>query len=68
MVCKHLKELYQFCEEKQLKLAGPELIHIVCKQCDEEETCPSMLMEQYDSKYPDDEDETNSQAAADQST
>lgn len=67
MVCTHLKELYQFCEEKQLKLAGPDLIHIVCKQCDEEETCPSMLMDQYDSKYPEGEDKTDSQTDAAQS-
>lgn len=57
MVCTHLKELYQFCEEKQLKLAGPELIHIVCKQCDQEETCPSMLMDHYESRHPEEEDE-----------
>ena len=61
MVCTHLKELYQFCEEKQLKLAGPELIHIVCKQCEEEETCPSMLMDQYESRHPEEEDEGQSQ-------
>lgn len=67
MVCAHLKELYQFCEENQLKLAGPELIHIVCKQCDEEETCPSVLMDEYDARHADDEDETNSQANADPS-
>ncbi|MCA9017542.1 MAG: hypothetical protein KDA77_19620 [Planctomycetaceae bacterium] len=67
MVCTHLKELYQFCEEKQLKLAGADLIHIICKQCDQEETCPSTLMDEYDSRHAADEDETNSQTDADKS-
>tara|TARA_R110000868_G_scaffold411311_1_gene703000 strand:+ start:6803 stop:7027 length:225 start_codon:yes stop_codon:yes gene_type:complete len=52
MVCTHLKELYQFCEQNQLKLGGSDLIHVICKQCDQEETCPSTLMDEYDSRHP----------------
>ncbi|MFK7778268.1 MAG: hypothetical protein QM501_09115 [Gimesia sp.] len=52
MVCTHLKELYQLCEKNQLKIAGSDLVHIICKQCDEEETCPSIMMDEYDSKFP----------------
>lgn len=48
MVCKHLKELYQLCESNQLRLASSDLVRITCKQCDEVETCPSVLMDEYD--------------------
>ena len=53
MVCTHLKELFELCETHQLKIAGPDLIRIVCKQCDKHEVCPSMLMDEYDSRYED---------------
>ncbi|MEI8018668.1 MAG: hypothetical protein WCH39_10750 [Schlesneria sp.] len=53
MVCQHLSELYQLCEKNQLRLGGADLIRIVCKQCDHEETCPSVLMDEYDSNYHD---------------
>jgi hypothetical protein len=53
MVCNHLKELFELCETHQLKIAGPDLIRIVCKQCDKHEVCPSMLMDEYDSRYED---------------
>ena len=53
MVCHHLSELYQLCEKNQLRLGSADLIRIVCKQCDHEETCPSVLMDEYDSTYHD---------------
>ncbi len=53
MVCTHLKELYHLCEKNHLRIGGADLIHIVCKQCELEETCPSTLMDEYDSKHPD---------------
>lgn len=53
MVCNHLKELFELCETHQLKIAGPDLVRIVCKQCDKHEVCPSMLMDEYDSRYED---------------
>lgn len=57
MVCNHLKELYELCETHQLKLSGSDLIRIVCKTCDEHESCPSMLMDEYEARYkPDDDD------------
>jgi len=49
MVCRHLKELYQLCETNQLRLGSSDLIRVVCGQCNEEETCPSVLMDEYDS-------------------
>lgn len=51
MVCTHLKELYLLCEENDLRLAGSELIRVVCRQCGEIETCPSMLMDEYDARH-----------------
>ena len=30
MVCTHLKQLYDLCETHQLKMAGSDLIRIVC--------------------------------------
>lgn len=51
MVCQHLSELYQLCEKHQLRLGGADLIRIVCKQCNQEETCPSVLTNEYDSTY-----------------
>ncbi len=57
MVCTHLKELYQLCEKNHLRIAGSDLIHIICKQCEQEETCPSTLMDQYDSRHVDEDEE-----------
>lgn len=51
MVCTHLKQLYDLCETHQLKMAGADLIRLVCKTCDEHEICPSMLMDEYDARY-----------------
>lgn len=56
MVCTHLKELYQLCEKNQLRIAAPDLVHIVCKQCEQEETCPSTLMDEYDARFPETEE------------
>lgn len=53
MVCTHLSELYQLCEQHQLRLGGSDLIRIVCQQCEQEETCPSVLMAEYDERHPD---------------
>ncbi|MEZ6060782.1 MAG: hypothetical protein R3C19_10495 [Planctomycetaceae bacterium] len=51
MVCTHLKDLYQLCETHDLRLGGSDLIRIICRQCEQEETCPSVLMEEYDSRH-----------------
>ncbi|MFO1043212.1 MAG: hypothetical protein U0941_15575 [Planctomycetaceae bacterium] len=53
MVCTHLKELYVLCEQHDLRLGGSDLIRIVCRQCGNVETCPSVLMDEYDSREPD---------------
>lgn len=51
MVCTHLRELYDLCQKNQLRLGSSDLIRVVCKQCNQEETCPSVLMDEYDSTY-----------------
>jgi hypothetical protein len=57
MTCKHLKELYDVCQTNNLKLSSTDLIRIVCPQCGEEEVCPSMLAEEYESKHHEDQEE-----------
>jgi hypothetical protein len=48
----HLQQLYKLCQEQDLKLGGSDLIRVVCQQCDEQEVCPSILMDEYDAKQP----------------
>jgi hypothetical protein len=52
MTCQHLKDLYEMCKTHNLKLSSSELIRIVCTQCGVEETCPSMLSEEYETRHP----------------
>jgi hypothetical protein len=55
MACVHLQQLFQICQENQLKLSSSDLIHVVCKQCQKEEVCPSLLFEEYETKHPEEE-------------
>jgi len=50
MVCHHLKDLYQLCQDHQLRLGSSDLIRVVCLQCGQQEVCPSTLMDEYDSR------------------
>ena len=50
MTCVHLQQLYKLCQEQDLKLGGPDLIRLVCRQCGEHEVCPSTLMDEYDAR------------------
>ena len=43
MPCVHLKELYELCEKHDLQIASPDAIRIVCRQCQEQDMCPSSL-------------------------
>lgn len=49
MVCSHLKELYQLLESNELRIGSSDLVRITCQKCNEVETCPSVLMDEYDS-------------------
>lgn len=44
MACVHLKQLYQLCQEHELRFSSSDLVRIVCKECEAEETCPSALI------------------------
>lgn len=50
--CVHLQQLVNLCETSQVRLSSSDLIHIVCKQCNQDEVCPSMLVEEYESRHP----------------
>ena len=50
MTCIHLQKLYKLCQEQDLKLGGSDLIRVVCRQCGQQEVCPSTLMDEYDAK------------------
>lgn len=45
MPCTHLTQLIQLCERSQIRLSSSDLIHIVCKQCEKQEVCPSVLLD-----------------------
>jgi hypothetical protein len=62
MTCVHLKKLYDLCQNHELKLAGSDLIHIICHECGEKEVCPSGLM---DELKDDEADEANEDSAED---
>jgi hypothetical protein len=43
MPCEHLQELYQLCDKHSLRIASSDAVRIVCRQCEEQEVCPSSL-------------------------
>jgi hypothetical protein len=51
MACKHLKELFEICQQHNLKLSSTDLIRIVCPSCGVEEVCPSVLSDEYDARH-----------------
>ncbi len=53
MTCVHLQRLFQLCEENHLRFSSADLVHVVCDQCQRDEVCPSMLMDQFETKHPD---------------
>jgi hypothetical protein len=62
MACVHLQQLYQLCQDHDLKLGGSDLIRVFCHQCGEQEVCPSMLIDESDSyeSQPNSTDQTKS--------
>ena len=55
MTCIHLQQLYKTCQENHLRLSSSDLIHVVCKQCEKQEVCPSVLVEDYEAEHPEEE-------------
>ena len=43
MPCIHLRELYDLCEKHELRISSHDAIRIMCRQCEEQEVCPSSL-------------------------
>ncbi|MEQ8210538.1 MAG: hypothetical protein RH917_11975 [Lacipirellulaceae bacterium] len=46
MACTHLQKLYELCQEHELRFSSSDLVRIVCKECEAEETCPSMYLDE----------------------
>lgn len=43
MPCEHLKELFDLCERHDLHIASRDAIRVVCRQCEQQEVCPTSL-------------------------
>ena len=52
MSCIHLRQLYQLCQDNNIRLTGADLVHMVCRECGVQDVCPAMLMEEYDATHP----------------
>jgi hypothetical protein len=60
MTCIHLRQLYQLCQTNELKISSSDVVRIACRQCEEVETCPSMLSDEYEARKPEPEEQANS--------
>jgi hypothetical protein len=43
MPCVHLRELYELCAKHELRITSHDAVRIVCRQCHEQEVCPTSL-------------------------
>ena len=43
MPCVHLKELFELCQKHDLQISSHDAVQVVCRQCKEQEVCPSSL-------------------------
>lgn len=50
MTCVHLRELFELCTQHDVKISSAEVVHFVCNQCQQQETCPAMLTDEYDAR------------------
>ena len=50
MPCVHLRELIQLCEDHDIKVGGSDVVHLVCKQCGQQEVCPDVMIDEYDAR------------------
>lgn len=50
MLCDHLQQLYDLCVKNDLKLSSSDAIRVLCKECSKTEVCPSILIDEYDSR------------------
>jgi hypothetical protein len=47
MICVHLKELFQLCQENEIRLSSSDMVRVVCTQCGVHEVCPSALTSEF---------------------
>jgi len=64
MTCVHLRQLFELCDENELRFSSSDLVHIVCKQCQRQEVCPSVLLDEYKSRHPELESEESKDKTA----
>jgi hypothetical protein len=55
MICVHLKELFQLCQENEIRLSSSDLVRVVCQQCGAHEVCPSALTSEFTERANGDE-------------
>src|SRR5690606_31875986 len=48
VICTHLKDLFQYCKEHDVRLSSSDLVRLLCKQCGIQEVCPSGLVQEMD--------------------
>jgi hypothetical protein len=54
MICVHLKELFQLCQENEIRLSSSDLVRVVCTQCNAHEVCPSALTSEFSEREKND--------------
>lgn len=59
MACVHLQQLFRLCQVHDIKLSGSDLVRVVCRQCGEQEVCPSALLDEYDARESPSDHETS---------
>jgi len=47
MICVHLKELFQLCQENEIRISSSDMVRVVCQQCGAHEVCPSALTSEF---------------------
>lgn len=47
MICVHLKELFQLCQDNDIRMSSSDLVRVVCQQCGAHEVCPSALTSEF---------------------
>jgi hypothetical protein len=50
MTCEHLRQLYQLCQDHELKISSSDVVRIKCKECEQIEVCPAMLTDEYEAR------------------
>ena len=58
MACVHLQQLYELCQNNELKLSASDLIRVTCHKCGEKEVCPSVLTDEYDAEGTESSDDS----------